>query len=91
MSAAGNVYAVLLAAGAGTRMGENKLALTFGGKTPLRLCCDAFLQSERPPCTIVIAASEETRAEADALAAEDARIIPASGGATRGAFVFNVA
>ena len=87
MGAAGNVYAVLLAAGAGTRMGENKLALTFGGKTPLRLCCDAFLQSERPPCTIVIAASEETRAEADALAAEDARIIPTSGGATRGASV----
>ena len=87
MQAAGDVYAVLLAAGAGTRMGENKLALAFGGKTPLRLCYEAFLRSECPPIKFAVAVSAQTRAEAEALAAEDPRVIVSEGGAARGASV----
>ena len=67
------VYAVLLAAGAGARMGENKLALAFGGKTPLQLCYEAFLESQCPPERIVVAVSENTRAQALSLAEKDAR------------------
>lgn len=83
------VYAVLLAAGAGARMGENKLALAFGGKTPLQLCYEAFLESQCPPERIVVAVSENTRAQALSLAEKDARVIVCTGGAARGASVLN--
>ena len=89
MRCTSEVYAVLLAAGLGTRMGQNKLALRFQGKTPLRLCYEAFLRSQCPPKGIVIAVSQQTRSEALALAAEDARVWVAQGGATRGASVCN--
>ena len=89
MRCTSKVYAVLLAAGLGTRMGQNKLVLRFQGKTPLRLCYEAFLRSQCPPKGIAIAVSEQTRSEALALAAEDARVWVAQGGATRGASVCN--
>ena len=83
------VFAVLLCAGSGTRMGENKLALTFGGKLPLQRCYEAFLKSAFPPERIVIAASAENRPAALALAGEDPRVQVVEGGATRGASVKN--
>ena len=61
MRCTSEVYAVLLAAGLGTRMGQNKLVLRFQGKTPLRLCYEAFLRSQCPPKGIAIAVSEQTR------------------------------
>lgn len=38
-----SVCAVLLAAGASTRMGENKMLMRFGGKTPIQLSAEAFI------------------------------------------------
>ncbi len=83
------VFAVLLAAGSGTRMGQNKIELTFGGKTPLRLSYEAFQNSAHPPDKTVIAVSEAVRPQAEALAAEEENVCIVSGGATRGDSVFN--
>ena len=52
------VCAVLLAAGASTRMGENKLLMRFFGKTPIELCLNAFSEFADE---IIIAVSEQTR------------------------------
>jgi len=83
------VFAVLLAAGSGTRMGQNKIELSFGGKTPLRLSYEAFQNSGNPPERTVIAVSDAVRPQAEALAAAEENVFVVSGGATRGASVYN--
>ncbi len=89
MGVPGKVFLVLLAGGAGMRMGKNKLALAFGGNTPLRRCYEAFLACRFPLERAAIAASPENMGEALALAAADPRITVTDGGATRGASVRN--
>ncbi len=83
------VFAVLLAAGSGTRMGQNKIELTFGGKTPLRLSYEAFQRSSHPPSKTVIVTSDAVRPQAEALAAEEENVFVVGGGETRGDSVFN--
>lgn len=51
------VCAILLAAGASSRMGFNKILIDFNGKTPIELCCEAFREFAEE---IVIAVSEST-------------------------------
>lgn len=77
-------YAVLLAAGASARMGENKLALSFRGKDALTLSVEAFLQLEEPPMEIIIAASQATSAAALALGGRYPMVRVVPGGESRG-------
>lgn len=51
------VCAILLAAGASSRMGFNKILIDFNGRTPIELCCEAFREFADE---IVIAVSENT-------------------------------
>ena len=83
------VFAVLLAAGSGTRMGQNKIELSFGGKTPLRLSYEAFQNSAHPPSKTVIVTSDAVRPQAEALAAAEENVFVVSGGETRGDSVLN--
>ena len=55
------ISAILLAAGASARMGENKLSLNFGGKSALALSYEAIKHSRYPIEKIVIAAADSTR------------------------------
>lgn len=53
-----SVCAVLLAAGASTRMGENKMLMRFFGKTPIELCAEAFADYADE---LIIVVSDSTR------------------------------
>lgn len=75
---------ILLAAGSGRRMGCNKMLLSIAGKTPLALCAAAFARCETDFSPVVVAVSEQTRAEA-ARAFPEARLI--LGGERRAASV----
>lgn len=83
------VFAVLLAAGSGTRMGRNKIEITFRGKTPLRLSYEAFQRCVEKPEITVIAVSDAVRPQAEALAAAEKNVFVVNGGNTRGESVFN--
>lgn len=84
-----SICAVLLAAGASTRMGENKLLMRFFGKTPIELCLSAFAPFADE---FVVVVSESTR-EAALEAIENAGIcVPVKlvgGGSRRQDSVFN--
>ena len=88
------VCAVLLAAGSSTRMGFNKLTIDFGGRTPIALSLEAFIDE----CSeAVIACSEQTldavRAAVETLAPQlEERAFPVRivmGGARRQDSVYN--
>ena len=80
------IAAVLLAAGASTRMGVNKLTLTLGGISVLERSARALKAAGIED--IVIAVSEDTRTHAEDVAAKyGCKVI--SGGSTRGESVYN--
>lgn len=80
------IAAVLLAAGASTRMGVNKLTLSLGGMSVLERSARALKASGIEDA--VIAVSEDTRAPAEEIAAKYGyRVI--MGGNTRGESVYN--
>ena len=84
-----SVCAVLLAAGASLRMGENKLLIRFGGKTPIKMCLAAFDGCKTRFDRIVIAVSDDTRQVAEDCAAGRTDVIIVQGGAERGDSVYN--
>lgn len=57
---------LLLAAGSATRMGEEKLLMRFGGKTPIAHCAAAFAACDTRFFSTVITVSANTRAAAEA-------------------------
>ncbi len=75
-----SVGLLLLAAGSATRMGEEKLLMRFGGKTPIAHCAAAFASCETRFDSTVVTVSESTRAAAED-AFPSATVIP--GGASR--------
>ena len=82
--------AVILAAGASQRMGEAKLAMRFGGKTPLEACVDTFLACEPKFDQLIIVVSEVTRSDAEALMQRHGGVIRiVEGGTERGGSVYN--
>ncbi len=80
------VALVLLAAGSASRMGEEKLLMRFGGKTPIAHCAAAIAACETRFCETVLTVSAATKEEA-------ARSFPYAklvrGGKTRGESVKN--
>ncbi len=85
-----NVACVLLAAGESLRMGENKLTLSFSGKTPLELCAEAFFQAEKELYKMAVAVSGSTRAQGERLRARyGERVVLVEGGLTRAQSVYN--
>ncbi|HWS28551.1 MAG TPA: 2-C-methyl-D-erythritol 2,4-cyclodiphosphate synthase [Clostridia bacterium] len=85
-----NIACVLLAAGSSERMGENKLALSFNGQTPLALCADAFFTAEKELYKMAIAVGTSTRAQGERLRARyGERVVLVEGGSTRAQSVYN--
>ncbi|MEG1547920.1 MAG: 2-C-methyl-D-erythritol 2,4-cyclodiphosphate synthase [Clostridia bacterium] len=84
-----SVCAILLAAGASERMGEDKLCMRFNGKTPLERCMEALHGCKHSFESILVAVSELTREAAEALAAVNDNICIVAGGAQRGDSVYN--
>ena len=62
------VTGILLAAGASRRMGRDKLIISLGGRTVLRRSAEALLNGG--VTDIIIAVSDATRQEAEALCAQ---------------------
>lgn len=80
------VTAILLAAGASSRMGENKLAMRFSGYTPLELSYKALVESDAD--RIIITVSDDTREYAKKLISDKpTKVI--SGGVSRLRSVYN--
>ena len=80
------VTGILLAAGASRRMGRDKLIISLGGRTVLRRSAEALLNGG--VTDIIIAVSDATRQEAEALCAQYG-IRTVNGGETRGDSVYN--
>ncbi|MDO5112600.1 MAG: IspD/TarI family cytidylyltransferase [Clostridia bacterium] len=77
---------LLLAAGSASRMGEEKLLMRFGGKTPIAHCAAAFASCETRFDAVAVTVSDSTRAEAES--AFPAAVLVA-GGESRTASVRN--
>ncbi len=77
---------LLLAAGSASRMGEEKLLMRFGGKTPIAHCAAAFAGCDTQFAAVVVTVSPSTREEA-ASAFPSALLV--SGGESRTASVRN--
>ena len=75
---------LLLAAGSASRMGEEKLMMRFGGKTPIAHCAAAFAACKTQFASIAVTASSATMAEAKT-AFPGAQVI--AGGESRSASV----
>ena len=80
------VTGILLAAGASRRMGRDKLIISLGGRTVLRRSAEALLNGG--VTDIIIAVSDATRQEAEALCAQYG-LRTVNGGETRGDSVYN--
>ena len=80
------VTGILLAAGASRRMGRDKLIISLGGRTVLRRSAEALLNAG--VTDIIIAVSDATRQEAEALCAQYG-LRTVNGGETRGDSVYN--
>ena len=82
--------AVIVAAGAGTRMGkgEPKQFLALGGKSLLGWSVEAMLQCEKIAVVVVVVAAAE-RGRTEALLPQDSRLKLVDGGETRTASVRN--
>lgn len=80
------VTGILLAAGASRRMGRDKLIISLDGRTVLRRSAEALLNAG--VTDIIIAVSDATRQEAEALCAQYG-LRTVNGGETRGDSVYN--
>lgn len=82
-------YAAILAAGSSARMGKDKLALSFGGKSTVRLSLEAFYDCPVKPAGIIIAGSNANLAALEVLAGEYKNVYVIPGGASRGQSAHN--
>lgn len=83
---------ILLAAGSSSRMGENKLALSIGGATPIERCFGAIHRSSFAVSSVCFTVSDLTRQAVTKLCKESRLSCPVytvEGGKTRGESVYN--
>ncbi len=71
-------------------MGENKLALTFNGQTPLMLSADAFFRAEKELYKMAITVGDATRTQGEHLRSRyGERVVLVEGGSSRAQSVYN--
>ena len=87
----GHVTAILLSAGGSSRMGFDKLTLSFGGRTALEYSLLAFLSAGVKDIIITVSVATRTLAEAlaDRHSQEGVSICLVEGGTSRGDSVYN--
>ena len=81
------IGAVLLAAGSSQRMGADKLAMRFGGVTPVEACLSTFMSCKTQFDCIIITASEDNIERVSSIAGRYSGVRVILGGSTRGGSV----
>lgn len=83
------VFAAILAAGSSTRMGQDKLLMSFGGKSTVELSIEAFLNCPINISNIIVAASQANFESLCAAAKRYENVCVILGGSSRGESAHN--